>query len=107
MITFNARVQALTKFTPVYPNALILLEPTLMFPSMSPTDPRWIHGAANVRGAGAKRDAWLSRAEFKHWLATSGKSIWARWDPRVLDLYIVRASISTGETMLFNELFAR
>ncbi|KAF8552929.1 hypothetical protein OG21DRAFT_1464978 [Imleria badia] len=84
-------VHALTKFTPAYPNALILLEPTLMFPSMPPTDPRSIHGAANVRGARIKRDTWSSRAEFKRWLTTSGKSIWARWDPRVLDLYVEHA----------------
>ncbi|KAF8447216.1 Alpha/Beta hydrolase protein [Boletus edulis BED1] len=84
-------VRALTMFTSVYPNALILLEPTLMFPFMSPTDPRSIHGAANVRGARAKRDTWSSRAEFRHWLATGGKSIWSRWDPRVLDLYVEHA----------------
>lgn len=94
----GARVQALTRFTPVYPNALILVEPTVMFPSMSPTDPRSIHGAANVRGALAKRDRWPSRAEFKRWLATSGKSIWGRWDPRVLDLYVVRACVRRDET---------
>jgi len=84
-------VYALTKFTPAYPNALILLEPTVMFPSMSPTDPRSIHGAANVRGARAKRDTWSSRAEFKRWAMTTGKSIWARWDPRMLELYVEHA----------------
>ncbi|KAN0076730.1 hypothetical protein V8E55_010585 [Tylopilus felleus] len=81
-------VHTLTKFTPVYPYALILLEPTVMFPSMSPTDPRSIHGAANVRGARTKRDTWTSRAEFRDWLTKSGRSIWSRWDPRVLDLYV-------------------
>ena len=70
-----------------------------MFPSMSPTDPRSIHGAANVRGACAKRDTWPSRAEFKRWATTMGKSIWARWDPRMFDLYVVRASTPRGETV--------
>jgi len=84
-------VHALTKFTPGYPYALILLEPTVMFPSMSPTDPRSIHGISNVRGARAKRDTWPSRAEFKHWVTTMGKSIWARWDSRILDLYVEHA----------------
>ncbi|KAH0826887.1 Alpha/Beta hydrolase protein [Lanmaoa asiatica] len=84
-------VHALTKFAHVQLNALILLEPTLMFPFMSPTDPRMIHGAANVRGALAKRDTWPSRTELKRWLTTNGKSIWNRWDPRVLDLYVEHA----------------
>lgn len=94
---FDARVHTLTKFTPVYPYALILLEPTVMFPSMSPTDPRSIHGAANVRGARTKRDTWTSRAEFRDWLTKSGRSIWSRWDPRVLDLYVVRTCAPMGE----------
>lgn len=98
-ITFNVRVHALTKFTPAYPNALMLLEPTVMFPSMSPTDPRSIHGAANVRGARAKRDTWPSRAEFKRWVRTMGKSIWARWDPRILDLYVVCTSVQRSESV--------
>ena len=39
-----------------------------MFPGMPPTDPRSIHGAANVRGALAKRDRWANREEAKLWL---------------------------------------
>lgn len=102
-ITFDRRVQALTKFAHVYPNALILLEPTLMFPFMSPTDPRSIHGAANVRGALAKRDTWPSRTELRRWLVTSSKSIWARWDPRVLDLYVVRVNVWMGGIVSLDE----
>ncbi|KAG8218013.1 Alpha/Beta hydrolase protein [Butyriboletus roseoflavus] len=94
-------VHALTKFAHVYPRALILVEPTLMFPFMSPTDLRSIHGAANVRGALAKRDTWPSRTELKRWLTTSGKGLWVRWDPRVLDLYMEHAfeevAISEGQ----------
>jgi len=82
-------IHALTKFAPPkYPTALILLEPTIMFPSLSAADRRAIHGAANVRGALAKQDRWASRADFRQWLATRGKRIWGRWDPRVLDLYV-------------------
>jgi len=39
-----------------------------MFPGMPPTDPRSIHGAANVRGALSKRDRWANREEAKLWL---------------------------------------
>ncbi|KAG9313296.1 hypothetical protein JVU11DRAFT_5600 [Chiua virens] len=81
-------VQTLTKFAHAYPNALILSEPTLMFPGMSPDDPRSLHGAANVRGARVKRDTWSSRTEFKKWVTKSGRSIWARWDPRVFDIFV-------------------
>ncbi|KAG6332973.1 hypothetical protein ID866_6116 [Astraeus odoratus] len=35
---------------------------------MDPKDPRSIHGAANVRGALAKRDRWSSREEARRWL---------------------------------------
>jgi len=85
-------IHALTKFAPAhYPHALIFLEPTVMFPSMSPTDPRSIHGAANIRGARAKRDVWASRKELRHWLTQRGRTIWTRWDPRALDLYVEHA----------------
>ncbi|KAI6114692.1 hypothetical protein EV401DRAFT_1979891 [Pisolithus croceorrhizus] len=50
-----------------HPFALIFIEPVFMFPGMSPTDPRAIHGAANVRGVLAKRDTWSDRAEAKRW----------------------------------------
>ncbi|KIJ63501.1 hypothetical protein HYDPIDRAFT_112921 [Hydnomerulius pinastri MD-312] len=89
----TAWVHALTKLAnPTiahkHPHALVLLEPTLMFPSLSPTDPRSIHGAANVRGALAKRDRWSSRADVKRWLVGSGKGVWAKWDKRALDLFV-------------------
>lgn len=51
-----------------HPFALILIEPVFMFPGMPPTDPRAIHGAANVRGVLTKRGKWSSRAEAKRWL---------------------------------------
>ncbi|KAI6029090.1 hypothetical protein BKA83DRAFT_676790 [Pisolithus microcarpus] len=51
-----------------HPFALIFIEPVFMFPGMSPTDPRAIHGAANVRNVLAKRDTWSDRAEAKRWL---------------------------------------
>lgn len=103
MNTNDRRVHALTKFAHMHPRALILLEPTIMFPFMSPTDPRSIHGAANVRGALAKRDTWPSRTELRHWLTRGGKNIWSRWDPRVLDLYVVCPG-PTGEMMSLDEL---
>lgn len=39
-----------------------------MFPGMPPTDPRSIHGAANVRGALSKRDRWANREDAMLWL---------------------------------------
>jgi hypothetical protein len=63
-----------------------------MFPSLSPTDRRSIHGAANVRGALAKRDRWNSRADARRWLLDSEKGVWTKWDERVLDLFVVRSS---------------
>ncbi|KAF9242021.1 Alpha/beta hydrolase fold-1 [Melanogaster broomeanus] len=93
-------VHALTKF-PNAPSvhALILLEPTLMFPSLSPTDRRSIHGAANVRGALAKRDRWSSRADARRWLLENGKGVWTKWDERVLDLFMEYAfeDVSSSE----------
>ncbi|KAI6043514.1 Alpha/beta hydrolase fold-1 [Pisolithus marmoratus] len=69
-----------------HPFALILIEPVFMFPDMPPTDPRAIHGAANVRGVLFKRDKWSSRAEAKRWLL--GKTIWSKWDDLALDLFV-------------------
>lgn len=94
----DCRIHVLTKFARAYPHALILTEPTIMFPSMSPKDPRSIHGAANVRGARAKRDVWASRKELRHWLTQRGRSVWSRWDPRVLDLYVVCAFVCVEGT---------
>ncbi|KAL4079050.1 hypothetical protein J3A83DRAFT_4367769 [Scleroderma citrinum] len=51
-----------------HPFAIVFIEPTLMFPGMLPTDPRVIHGAANVRGALVKRDRWSNREEARQWL---------------------------------------
>ncbi|KAF9220132.1 hypothetical protein BS17DRAFT_739673 [Gyrodon lividus] len=96
-------VHALTKLTKTsphaHPHALILLEPTLMFPSLSPSDPRSIHGAANVRGALAKRDKWSSRADARRWLVGNGKGVWTRWDKSVLDLFVEYAfeDVSSAE----------
>ncbi|KAF8835770.1 hypothetical protein BDN67DRAFT_937612 [Paxillus ammoniavirescens] len=96
-------VHALTKFAGTsshkHPHALILLEPTLMFPSLSPTDPRSIHGAANVRGALAKRDKWSSRADARRWLIGNGKGLWAKWDKNALDLFVEYAfeDVSSSE----------
>jgi len=64
-----------------------MVEPTLMFPSLSPTDPRSIHGAANVRGSLAKRDRWPNREALEKWLV-GGKRIWRKWDKRVLSRHI-------------------
>ncbi|KAG2158770.1 uncharacterized protein EDB93DRAFT_1100392 [Suillus bovinus] len=60
-----------TSLTPI---ALIMVEPTLMFPSLTPTDPRSIHGAANVRGFDEVVDG--------------QQGVWRKWDKRVLDLYV-------------------
>lgn len=51
-----------------HPFALIFVEPVLLFPGMSSTDPRVVHSTANMRGALAKQDKWLNRAEAKRWL---------------------------------------
>lgn len=64
-----------------------MVEPTLMFPSLSPTDPRSIHGAANVRGSLTKRDRWPSKEALQTWLA-GGKGVWRKWDKRVLSSYV-------------------
>lgn len=69
------------------PFALIMIEPTLMFPSLTPTDPRSIHGAANVRGSLAKRDRWTDREALIKWLL-GGKGVWRKWDKRVLSSYV-------------------
>lgn len=58
-----------------HPFALIFIEPVLMFPGMSSTDPRVVHSTANMRGALGKRDKWTNRAEAKRWLlGIQGKS---------------------------------
>ncbi|KAG0697843.1 Alpha/Beta hydrolase protein [Suillus ampliporus] len=69
------------------PFALIMVEPTLMFPSLSSTDPRSIHGAANVRRSLAKRDRWSNRETLMKWLV-GGKGVWRKWDERVLSTYV-------------------
>ncbi|KIO10233.1 hypothetical protein M404DRAFT_129483 [Pisolithus tinctorius Marx 270] len=76
-----------------HPFALIFIEPVFMFPSMPPTDPRAIHGAANVRGVLTKRDKWSSRAEAKRWLLgiKGAKTIWSKWDDLALDLFVEHA----------------
>lgn len=88
-----------------------------MFPGMAPTDPRVIHGAANVRSTLARRDCWADRREARVWLlggaprrsnkegngkgtgdtrgSAKGNTVWARWDRRVLDLYVVCHSSSS------------
>lgn len=79
---------ALTSMPPsLTPFALIMVEPTLMFPSLTPTDPRSIHGAANVRGSLAKRDRWMDREALTRWLV-GGKGVWRKWDKRVLSGYV-------------------
>ncbi|KAG2340095.1 hypothetical protein BDR05DRAFT_890505 [Suillus weaverae] len=79
---------ALTSMHPsLTPFALIIVEPTLMFPSLTPTDPRSIHGAANVRGSLAKRDRWTDREALTRWLM-GGKGVWRKWDKRVLNGYV-------------------
>ncbi|KAG2136778.1 Alpha/beta hydrolase fold-1 [Suillus cothurnatus] len=79
---------ALTSMPPsLTPFALIMVEPTLMFPSLTPTDPRSIHGAANVRGSLAKRDRWPDRETLMKWLV-GGKGVWRKWDKRVLSSYV-------------------
>ncbi|KAG2126065.1 Alpha/beta hydrolase fold-1 [Suillus clintonianus] len=81
-------VFALTSMPPsLTPFALIMVEPTLMFPSLTPTDPRAIHGAANVRGCLAKRDRWTEREALTRWLV-GGKGVWRKWDERVLSGYV-------------------
>jgi len=66
---------------------MVMVEPTLMFPSLSPTDPRSIHGAANVRGSPTKRDRWSDREALGKWLV-GGKGVWRKWDKRVLSSYV-------------------
>lgn len=79
---------ALTSMPPsLTPFALVMIEPTLMFPSLTPTDPRSIHGAANVRGSLAKRDRWTDREALTKWLV-GGKGVWRKWDKRVLSSYV-------------------
>jgi len=81
-------ILALTSIPPsLTPFALIMVEPTLMFPSLTPTDPRSIHGAANVRGSLAKRDRWTDREALTKWLV-GGKGVWRKWDKRVVDDYV-------------------
>ncbi|KAI6100608.1 hypothetical protein F5141DRAFT_1009268 [Pisolithus sp. B1] len=70
-----------------HPFALIFIEPVFMFPGMPPTDPRAIHGAANVRGVLAKQDTWSDRAEAKR--CKGGKTVWSKWDDLALDLFEV------------------
>ncbi|KAG1871751.1 Alpha/beta hydrolase fold-1 [Suillus subalutaceus] len=65
---------ALTSMPPsLTPFALIMVEPTLMFPSLTPTDPRSIHGAAN-----GNVDE----------VVGGGKGVWRKWDKRVLSSYL-------------------
>ncbi|KAG1744748.1 hypothetical protein EDB19DRAFT_1694117 [Suillus lakei] len=79
---------ALTSIPPsLMPFALIMVEPTLMFPSLTPTDPRSIHGATNVRGSLAKRDRWTDRNALMKWLV-GGKGVGRKWDKRVLSGYV-------------------
>jgi hypothetical protein len=91
---------ALTSMPPsLTPFALIMVEPTLMFPSLTPTDPRSIHGAANVRGSLAKRDRWTDREALTRWLV-GGKGVWRKWDKRVLSGYVRYGFEEANETDL-------
>ncbi|KAG0694939.1 hypothetical protein DFH29DRAFT_296435 [Suillus ampliporus] len=75
------QILALTSTRPLpTPFTLITVEPTLVF---YPTDPRSIHGAANVRGSLAKRDRWPNREALVKWLA-GWKGAWREWDERAL-----------------------
>ncbi|KAG1732564.1 hypothetical protein EDB19DRAFT_1733407 [Suillus lakei] len=79
---------ALTSMPPsLAPFALIMVESTLMFPSLTPTDPHSIHGAANIRGSLAKCDRWTDRNALMKWLV-GGKGVWRKWDKRVLSGYV-------------------
>ncbi|KIM55410.1 hypothetical protein SCLCIDRAFT_298120 [Scleroderma citrinum Foug A] len=66
--TFWIHALTILKNSHSHPFAIIFMEPTVMFPGMPPTDPRSIHGAANVRGALSKRDRWANREDAMLWL---------------------------------------
>ncbi|KAI6029092.1 hypothetical protein BKA83DRAFT_4214373 [Pisolithus microcarpus] len=128
-----------------HPFALLFIEPVLMFPGMSSTDPRVAHSNANMRGSLAKRDKWSNRAEAKRWLLgiqgsgpegqrrqrrdidisggakqresqsqnvgsgrgksinngkARGKTLWSKWDGRVLDLFVEHALEGVCESTL-------
>ncbi|KAI6120216.1 hypothetical protein EV401DRAFT_1887726 [Pisolithus croceorrhizus] len=102
-----------------HPFALVFIEPTLIFPDLPPTDPRIVHGTANVRGVLAKRDKWSNRAEAKRCLLGTedsklegrpksqsqidknankkgsgkggGTTVWSKWDDQALDLFVEHA----------------
>ncbi|KAI6043509.1 Alpha/beta hydrolase family-domain-containing protein [Pisolithus marmoratus] len=79
-----------------HPFALIFIEPVLVFPGMSSTDPRVVHSAANMRGALAKQDKWLNRAEAKRWLL--GETLWSKWNDQTLDLFVVCCHLTMATT---------
>ncbi|KAH7912724.1 Alpha/Beta hydrolase protein [Hygrophoropsis aurantiaca] len=66
--------------------ALILVEPTLMFPGMAPDDHRITRGNANVKGVLTRRDRWKDRESTLKYLSV--RHPWKKWDPRVLQLHL-------------------
>ncbi|EGO00611.1 hypothetical protein SERLA73DRAFT_178461 [Serpula lacrymans var. lacrymans S7.3] len=68
---------------------MILVEPTLILPPLSPEDPRVVRGIANEKGVVARRDRWSSRDELASYLSV--RHPWRKWDSRIFQIYLDHA----------------
>jgi len=66
-----------------------MVDPTLMFPGMTPDDWRVKRGITNTKGVLARNDNWKDFATLRAFMAR--RSPWKKWDPRVLELYLKHA----------------
>lgn len=70
-------------------SSLILVEPTMMTrETMKEFSKNATMMMRSVEVAKSKRDIWPSREAAHEWM--SHRSPWKRWDPRVLEAYVVR-----------------
>ena len=70
-------------------SSLILIEPVMVPPPIGNPDPRIEIGKKNVEGVLKRRDRWANMDELQTWLAK--RYPYKIWDPRIIDIYLVRA----------------
>ena len=69
--------------------SLILVEPTMMTRNtMKEFSKNATMMVRSVEAVKSKKDIWPSREAAREWM--SHRSPWKRWDPRVLEVYLVR-----------------
>ena len=69
-------------------SSLILIEPVMLPPPITATDPRIEIGKKNVAGVLKRRDRWSNTDELRLWL--SKRFPYKAWDRRIFEIYVVR-----------------